>query len=79
MTHEPAQPEIGTMAYDASHDRIGRVMAHLSGHIWLRPPGGGREWTALPEDVQPVSASESLRQRVAEANRRARQQRHALS
>ncbi|WP_206305947.1 hypothetical protein [Streptomyces sp. RFCAC02] len=79
MTDTPAQPEIGTMVYDASHDRIGRVMSYLSGHIWLRPPGGGREWTALPDEVRPISASESLRHRVAEANRRARQQRHALS
>ena len=65
-------PEIGTMARDLRSDKIGRVMAHLSGHVWLRPPGGGREWTARPEDVVPISASESLRQRVAEANARAR-------
>ncbi|RKN38061.1 hypothetical protein D7294_25635 [Streptomyces hoynatensis] len=60
------------MARDTRTDKIGRVMAHLSGHIWLRPPGGGREWTAHPDDVTPVTASESLRQRVAEANARAR-------
>ncbi|MFD5317921.1 hypothetical protein [Streptomyces sp. NPDC127098] len=65
-------PEIGTMARDTARDRVGRVMAHLYGTIWLRPPGGGQEWTARPEDVRPISASESLSHRVAEANRRAR-------
>ncbi|SOD67558.1 hypothetical protein SAMN06297387_1326 [Streptomyces zhaozhouensis] len=63
--------EIGTMARDVTSDQVGRVMAHLSGRVYLRPPGGGREWTANPEDLRPISASESLRARVAEANRRA--------
>ncbi|WP_243745314.1 hypothetical protein [Streptomyces hainanensis] len=68
----PSVPEIGTMARDTSRDKVGRVMAHLYGTVWLRPPGGGQEWTARPEDVHPISASESLSQRVAEANQRAR-------
>jgi hypothetical protein len=65
-------PDVGSMVRDIARDRVGRVMAHLYGAIWLRPPGGGTEWTARPEDVTPVSASESLRGRVAELNRRAR-------
>lgn len=65
-------PEVGSMARDRSRDQIGRVMAHLFGAVWLRPPGGGQEWTARPEDVTPVTASESLSPRVAELNRRAR-------
>ncbi|WP_233580658.1 hypothetical protein [Streptomyces triticirhizae] len=63
--------EIGSMARDVTSDQVGRVMAHLSGRVYLRPPGGGREWTASAEDLRPISASESLRARVAEANRRA--------
>ncbi|WP_228080618.1 hypothetical protein [Streptomyces profundus] len=63
--------EIGSMARDLTSDQVGRVMAHLSGRVYLRPPGGGREWTASAEDLRPISASESLRARVAEANRRA--------
>ncbi|UED88465.1 hypothetical protein K4G22_14145 [Streptomyces profundus] len=59
------------MARDLTSDQVGRVMAHLSGRVYLRPPGGGREWTASAEDLRPISASESLRARVAEANRRA--------
>ncbi|MGK5532750.1 hypothetical protein [Streptomyces sp. URMC 129] len=65
-------PEIGTMALDRSRGMIGRVMAHLHGTIWLRPPGGGHEWTARPEDVTPLTASESLRARVKELNHRTR-------
>ncbi len=74
MTVNPSAspPEVGTMARDVSRDRVGRVMAHLYGAVWLRPPGGGQEWTARPEDLTPVTASESLRSRVAELNRRAR-------
>jgi hypothetical protein len=73
MTQDPsAAPEIGSMARDTARDRIGRVMALMSGYVWLRPPDGGREWTARPEDVIPVSASESLRSRIAELNRHAR-------
>ncbi|WP_053171485.1 hypothetical protein [Streptomyces sp. SBT349] len=60
------------MVRDTSRDKVGRVMAHLHGTLWLRPPGGGQEWTARPQDVMPVSASESLSSRVAELNRRAR-------
>ncbi|MDT0342027.1 hypothetical protein [Streptomyces litchfieldiae] len=74
MTGKPSAtiPEVGTMVRDLSRDKVGRVMAHLYGAIWLRPPGGGQEWTARPEDITPVTASESLRGRVAELNRRAR-------
>ncbi|MDT0445861.1 hypothetical protein [Streptomyces johnsoniae] len=74
MTANPpaTTPEVGTMARDVSRGRVGRVMAHLYGTVWLRPPGGGQEWTARPEDLAPVTASESLSPRVAELNRRAR-------
>ncbi|OIJ91272.1 hypothetical protein BIV24_16505 [Streptomyces colonosanans] len=57
-------------------------MDHLDGYVWLRPPGGGREWTARPGDVEPVAADGSvggtspddrlLRARVAVANARSR-------
>ncbi|WP_258534343.1 hypothetical protein [Streptomyces sp. PT12] len=75
MTGTPptAVPEVGTMVRDTTRDTVGRVMAHLHGTLWLRPPGGGQEWTARPQDVLPLSASESLSSRVAELNRRARQ------
>jgi hypothetical protein len=60
--------EAGTLARDTRRNKVGRVMGHLGPYVQLRPPSGGREWDAKPEDVQPISASESLSARVAEAN-----------
>ncbi len=31
-------------------------MDHLDGYVWMRPPGGGLEWTARPGEVEPVAA-----------------------
>ncbi|MDT0322397.1 hypothetical protein [Streptomyces millisiae] len=64
------EPVVGTTARDGATNRIGRVMAHEQGLVWLRPLDGGREWTARPNDIEPVSLSESLRPLVTEANRR---------
>ncbi|TDC73780.1 hypothetical protein E1283_18120 [Streptomyces hainanensis] len=61
---------MGATARDTARDRVGRVMAHECGRVWLRPLGGGCEWAARPGDVEPVSLSESLSPLVAEANRR---------
>lgn len=49
--------------------KIGRVMEVGHARVWLRPLGGGREWTAPLADVEPVPTSEALRPLVAEANR----------
>jgi hypothetical protein len=40
--------------------------------VYLRPPGGGIEWTAAPADLEPVVVSEGLSARVAEENARSR-------
>ncbi|MET7796701.1 hypothetical protein [Streptomyces decoyicus] len=55
-------------------------MDHLDGYVWLRPPGGGLEWTARPNDVEPATEAAGhgsphdtvLRARVAVANARSR-------
>ncbi|WP_189397081.1 hypothetical protein [Streptomyces sp. FBKL.4005] len=50
-------------------------MDHLDGFVWLRPVGGGTEWTALPGDVRPMDVRKQealLRARVASANARSR-------
>lgn len=63
---------VGRLAYDTRRERPGVVMDHLDGYVWLRPAGGGTEWTAHPGDVQPLSTAEPadalLRARVANAN-----------
>ncbi|MFI7299853.1 hypothetical protein [Streptomyces sp. NPDC050121] len=50
-------------------------MDHLDGFVWLRPVGGGVEWTALPGDVQPlprVRERAEMWAKVASANARSR-------
>lgn len=51
-------------------------MDHQDGFVWLRPEGGGTEWTALPGDVQPMNVRERTEEpmwtRVARANARSR-------
>lgn len=43
-------------------------MGRLGRYVWLRPLGGGREWDAAPERVEPMSAAEVLSARLALAN-----------
>ncbi|MER6913732.1 hypothetical protein ABT354_18850 [Streptomyces sp. NPDC000594] len=67
MTNNSA-PEVGTLALDSVTRRVGTVMGHVGPYVQLRPPEGGLEWDACPEDIQPASASDRLRERVAERN-----------
>ncbi|MEV4439698.1 hypothetical protein AB0K09_11870 [Streptomyces sp. NPDC049577] len=55
---------------DVRRDRVGEVMSTADGRLWLRAPVGGREWEALPCDVQPATANDQLRVKVADANHR---------
>ncbi|MEU6284828.1 hypothetical protein [Streptomyces sp. NPDC047028] len=69
----PRPLPVGLPAYDTRRDRRGIVMDHLDGYVWLRPPAGGVEWTALPGDVEPEGGEgAAVRARVAEANARSR-------
>ena len=63
---------VGTLAVDTRRDKVGEVRGHIGPYVQMRPQDGGLEWDARPEDVQPLSAAESLSIRVAEANRRSR-------
>ncbi|MFE2061819.1 hypothetical protein ACFXDH_05370 [Streptomyces sp. NPDC059467] len=65
-------PAVGDLAYDAGRDRYGVVMERTVGQVHLRPKGGGLEWSARPEDVEPACAGEALGPRVARANARSR-------
>ena len=51
----PTAPEVGSVVRDAAREEVGEVMEVQEGRIFLRPIGGGREWDALPEDVEQVS------------------------
>lgn len=76
VPEEAQVPEAGRLARDVLRNRVGVVMARTYGHVWLRPRGGGREWTVPAENVEPVEryaeAAATLHARVADANRRSR-------
>ncbi|WP_425444517.1 hypothetical protein [Streptomyces alboverticillatus] len=54
-------PEPGAFVVDTRRDKVGQVMGHEGPRLQLRPPRGGREWEAAPEDVRPVTRAESTK------------------
>ncbi|MFE9411908.1 hypothetical protein ACFYN0_24435 [Streptomyces sp. NPDC006704] len=48
----------------ANGDRIGVVQERFEGSVYLRPPGGGVEWTTRPEALRHPSATELVQARV---------------
>ncbi|MFJ9947799.1 hypothetical protein [Kitasatospora sp. NPDC091207] len=48
------RPRVGELVLDARTGRTGIYMDTLGGEHYLRPPGGGREWTAPPDRVGPA-------------------------
>ncbi|MEU6175356.1 hypothetical protein ABZ832_26055 [Streptantibioticus parmotrematis] len=67
-------PVVGQPVKDTAHDRVGEFRAFEQGRVFLRPLGGGREWTTSPDDIEQMSRSEILNARVAAANRRSRKE-----
>ncbi|MFE0132048.1 hypothetical protein ACFWY6_10795 [Streptomyces sp. NPDC059037] len=57
---------VGTLVVDTNRMRLGRLMGHEGPYVQLRPPGGGREWDAKPENVRRAHDDELLRVSVAE-------------
>lgn len=59
LDRHPAEwPTVGALAVDTQRDRIGVVMGQVGNKLQLRPPGGGREWDADPQQVRPPEPSE---------------------
>ncbi|WP_371479753.1 hypothetical protein [Kitasatospora sp. NBC_00315] len=54
----PHRPRVGELVRDRRTGRDGVHMATEGGLLYLRPAGGGVEWTARPEDVGPVPEGE---------------------
>ncbi|MBU7600528.1 hypothetical protein JGS22_023580 [Streptomyces sp. P38-E01] len=42
---------VGGSVYDLRAERVGVVQQEECGLVWLRPPGGGREWETRREDL----------------------------
>jgi hypothetical protein len=64
-SNQQTRPGIGELAKDSAEGCIGVVMGEVGGRVQIRPIGGGREWDALPENVEPPSAREELSARLA--------------
>ncbi|WP_326597256.1 hypothetical protein [Streptomyces sp. NBC_01803] len=62
--------EVGALARDTDLDRVGVVMGRAGAHYQLRPIRGGTAWNVRPEAVQPLNASDLLREKVRQVNRR---------
>ncbi|ARF77312.1 hypothetical protein ACIOD0_16425 [Kitasatospora albolonga] len=69
----PRVPNRGAVMVDTSlGDRVGEFRG-LAGPYWsLRPIGGGREWTARPQDVRPALPIEEIRAKNNRMNARSR-------
>jgi hypothetical protein len=72
MTAKSQDPqiELGALAQDTRLDRVGVIVGHEGRSYRLRPVKGGVEWNVRPEHLRPVSASDLLREKVRQANRR---------
>ena len=65
---ERSDPEAGALVRDTTRDRVGVVMGRHAGRVYLRPRGGGVEWTARAEELAGADENDELRARVAELN-----------
>lgn len=64
----PSKPEKGAFVVDLRRNQVGQVTGHEGPYIQLRPPKGGREWEASPDDVRPATEAERLTAKVQAAN-----------
>ncbi|MEV5279015.1 hypothetical protein [Streptomyces sp. NPDC051994] len=51
-------------AVDHETETIGEIVAEYEGSVYLRPPGGGTEWSAPPDRVRPCTEAELRSARV---------------
>lgn len=69
------KPRPGDIVEDTNTGKIGKVMGFEGPYVQVRPVGGGLEWDARPENLQPVTGAEALSSAVAVANARSRGER----
>jgi hypothetical protein len=74
MTDEcrPPVAEIGACVVDTRTERTAVVTDVRDGRLYLRPPGWGEEWEAMPAHVRLATEPERLSARLAEDNLRSR-------
>ncbi|MGW0468263.1 hypothetical protein ACWDX6_23805 [Streptomyces sp. NPDC003027] len=57
MPEEDWTPTLSRYAVDRD-GRVGRVVDRYEGSVYLRPPGGGKEWSVAPEELRPPTRLE---------------------
>ncbi len=50
-------PRVGELVRDRRSGRVGEYQATIGEEVWVRPPGGGYEWTAFRSEIEPASRS----------------------
>lgn len=63
-------PSVGTIVMDMARDDVGEFRGSDAGKFYLRPVGGGREWSVSPEYVREATDEERLQARLAASNAR---------
>ncbi|MET8678892.1 hypothetical protein ABZW18_15285 [Streptomyces sp. NPDC004647] len=61
---------VGTLVADSGTGRVGVLMGRVGPRMQLRPPHGGLEWEAEPDNVEPATTLDELRVKVTEINLR---------
>jgi hypothetical protein len=62
---ETCTPSPGDLVHDRRVNRIGVLMDSIGGKLYLRPVGGGIEWTVDPRHAaRPVSPPASAERRL---------------
>ncbi|MFJ8430246.1 hypothetical protein ACIQ9P_02965 [Kitasatospora sp. NPDC094019] len=55
------RPELGEVVKDRAHKGVeGVYMDTMSGRVYLRPRGGGLEWTTSPGDIERIGEKPEL-------------------
>lgn len=67
-SNQQTRPGISELAKDRATGRIGVVMGEVGGRVQMRPVRGGREWDAMRDDVEALSAREELSARLTTRN-----------
>ncbi|MEV2193780.1 hypothetical protein AB0I02_22760 [Streptomyces phaeochromogenes] len=67
-------PQLGDAVEDTQRQKVGKVMGFVGPYVQLRAVGGGVEWDAHPDRLQPVTLAETLSAGLAVANARSRKE-----
>ncbi|GHB41776.1 hypothetical protein GCM10010331_31390 [Streptomyces xanthochromogenes] len=51
----------GRYAVDMDTGSVGEIVSRHAGSVFLRPPGGGREWAVAPDRLRPLTEPERRR------------------